>query len=522
MGGPGPDPRGLRLPLLDPTADPNRTIRGKGMKFVSNREASLNGGESSTNLTSTTSNGEPSSSREPRERRNGRHRNIINHSDDSPFRTKPSHHNLRHQGSSIHGGSSRAPSQPPSPSLPPSYRSTMNSSSTALGKRSSSTARWTSYEADVEAGDGEDEMTPLMAARRNHQRRRANHPPPPRHPYNPDDFDLHPYSRRGWMRTYASCLIAFVAILTVMTGIGGFLFTTTNPLQEVAVMEVKDVLVSKEEIMMNLVIRAVNLNIVGVVVGSGDLNVFAKSAHLRDGDSDKPKLPTPTDPDGDPWILTADEKDEGTSPPDEEPAIPPNKDRNDKTSPPDKDPPTPTTTTITPAPTSPVTPPPDNTERETMLLGRIFTFDSPLIFDGHPFTHTPQLAVAEMRLSNPGNRTEEGGSERWDRVRAHRWELIIRGVVRYQLPLERRWRAVGVMGRVWVEGEGEEGGESGSGSEIERTLNRRGIGLKLRDVPDEDREGRKGKVTRWLGKRGVPPELDDGGEGRKGKVTARV
>ena len=53
---------------------------------------------------------------------------------------------------------------------------------------------------------------------------------------------------------------------------------------------------------------------------------------------------------------------------------------------------------------------------QTMLLGRVFRFDSPLTFESSPWNHSPSISQGQIRLARPGNKTEEGGTERWERV----------------------------------------------------------------------------------------------------------
>lgn len=89
-------------------------------------------------------------------------------------------------------------------------------------------------------------------------------------------------------------------------------------------------------------------------------------------------------------------------------------------------------------------------DSQIMLLGRIFEFDSPLIFEASPLRHRSQSSVGELRLSKPGNETEEGGTERWEKVIQHPFELIVRGVLKYQLPLSSRVRTASIRASVIV------------------------------------------------------------------------
>lgn len=87
---------------------------------------------------------------------------------------------------------------------------------------------------------------------------------------------------------------------------------------------------------------------------------------------------------------------------------------------------------------------------QTMLLGRVFRFDSPLTFEASPWNYVSSTSKGQIRLARPGNKTEEGGTERWERVLQHPFELIVRGVVKYQLPLSSRFLSASVSSSVQV------------------------------------------------------------------------
>ena len=85
-----------------------------------------------------------------------------------------------------------------------------------------------------------------------------------------------------------------------------------------------------------------------------------------------------------------------------------------------------------------------------MLLGRIFHFDQPLTFEGSPIKHHLHYSVGELRLTHPGNKTEIGGSQRWEEVLKHPFELIVRGVLKYQLPVNAKETTAAVGASVLV------------------------------------------------------------------------
>ncbi|TGZ84408.1 hypothetical protein EX30DRAFT_347041 [Ascodesmis nigricans] len=433
----GPDPRALRLPLLNHVDGALGSGRRKDMKFVSNtlnKEVSTAGEASGEG--SSERGGRSRDHRDRNSRQNG-HRSILN--DENPFHHRQSNHkpsttSLRHQASSM--ASSRGPSQPSSPKMPP-YTRTNNTG--LLSKKSSRV--WASYEADVEGGD-DDEMTPLV-------RRQPRRGYPRSASLRQQEYTLR---RRGWAKGYISCIVLITAIAMVVAGLATFFITTNNALQDVKIVNITDVLVSKQEIMLDLVVRAVNPNFLSVTVADMDINIFAKSSHLRDGEKDgddkDPKDP-PKKPPGaeDPWVMSS-----------PSPSPPASRFQLSSRPPYWIPPPTYSTTDTVDDGTSPPEDTPEN-DRETMLLGRVMHFDSVLTFDGTPFSRFPTESIGEFRLQKPGNATEEGGTERWERVLQHPFELIVRGILKYSMPLSGRSRTATVSAKVQVKP-----GEDGTGS----------------------------------------------------------
>ncbi len=76
---------------------------------------------------------------------------------------------------------------------------------------------------------------------------------------------------------------------------------------------------------------------------------------------------------------------------------------------------------------------PKNDTAPNMLLGHIFEFDSPLSFEGSFFHNGLSPSTAAVRIRRPGNETD-GGSERWERIMADEFTLIVKGSLKYSLP----------------------------------------------------------------------------------------
>ncbi|KZF20083.1 hypothetical protein L228DRAFT_35288 [Xylona heveae TC161] len=305
---------------------------------------------------------------------------------------------------------------------------------------------------DIDGEGADDERLPLMGTTRV---KRSRHPRA--RPANSSLRQMEQYQRsqRGWMTRFAGCIVLSVMVILVISGAVGFLFATTKPLLNVEVREIQNVLASEEELMLDLLVQASNPNVIAVTVADMDVNVFAKSRHVNpshDWDRDPwqgtlrdsrrrrrrtpPRLPgaplsshhrhSDNSPDflqreahdnDNEWLSIMDSVDDGTDPI------------------------------------------PDEGDPQTMLLGRIFEFDSALVFDASPFKRHLSSSVGEVRLAHPGNKTEAGGTERWERVIEYPFELIVRGVLKYQLPLGSHMRTTPIRSSVIVQPE-----KSGVGS----------------------------------------------------------
>ncbi|KAL9602072.1 MAG: hypothetical protein Q9219_002068 [cf. Caloplaca sp. 3 TL-2023] len=281
---------------------------------------------------------------------------------------------------------------------------------------------------DLEGEGADDERTPLIGSVRSGRNRinRRALGGGLRNEYPPEDEKRQRTCRTVTvytsLATLMAALIAAVIIIMVMC---------SKPLLDVRIRDIRNVLASEQEIMLDLHVRAVNPNLVAIQVSDLDINIFAKSKHVGTNEmwrnrglhrphNDistalpvvrlKPPLASPPSSSSGPAysihsVSGRGGVDEGTDP---------------------------------------ISDP--ETDSQTMLLGRIFEFDSPLIFDPSPLHHTPFSSIGEVRLAHPGNKTEEGGSERWEKVLQYDFELIVRGVIKYGLPLSSVKRKASVGG----------------------------------------------------------------------------
>ncbi|SPN97328.1 related to vacuolar protein VAC7 [Cephalotrichum gorgonifer] len=295
---------------------------------------------------------------------------------------------------------SRQSSQPPSPRNqfprggPSSKRPTIPMSN--------------SYDLDDTTG-ADDERTPLMFAgsgARSYRSTRSR-----RGTLSHRQLEAQSYrSGPSYLNRLAACLVVTMMVLLVVTGAISFMFATSQPLTNIELTDIHNVIASEPELMFDLTVQAHNPNIVVIAIDNANLEIFAKSIHAG-SDSEWWKYPNGP-PEGDDSTRGDGETDVHIS----------------------DDPPTDM---------------PDDDAAPNMRLGTITEFDSPLTFEGSFFHKGKSASTGGMRLQLPGNQTA-GGSERWGRILQDEFDLIIKGIVKYNLPLSQRVRTASISGRTTV------------------------------------------------------------------------
>lgn len=264
----------------------------------------------------------------------------------------------------------------------------------------------------------DDERTPLVPSSIRSQRSGRYRRPGTR------GYDRPQYNQRqSCMSRFASCIVVTFMVLLVLSGAVGFLFATSQPLLEVQIVGLSKVLASENELMFDVEIEARNPNLMGVWIENVSLSVNAKSKWAGKDDDGWFTFP--------PVQLANTMRRRGPRLP-----IPP------------------INSELHARDDSPLDPPPVNDPadgRPLLLLGHVEHLDNSLYFEGSPFRHTHSYSTGEIRISNPANGTEEG-VERWKEVLRHEWDLVVQGLVRYELPLSGRMRSAQVGGRVVVAG----------------------------------------------------------------------
>ncbi|KAI1761611.1 hypothetical protein GGR53DRAFT_504860 [Hypoxylon sp. FL1150] len=290
------------------------------------------------------------------------------------------------------GNVMRQPSNPPSPRF-----------NTGRGWQSSAKRQMSlpGYDMDDTTTGADDERTPLIngAARSiRSPRSRRNH----------RNLEAQTYQQGPtFLNRFASCLVLTIMLLVVISGAIGFMFATSQPLTEVELVKIGNVLASEQELMMDITVKAHNPNVVVVMIDSADLEIFAKSPHAGTDSEwwrhpDHDDFSILDDPKNDPPVVKL--PDDG-------------KDSDDKS--------------------------------PNMRLGNVIAFDSPLTYEGSFFQSGLSTSTGSLRLTRPGNSTDSG-SERWERIISDEFTLIVKGVLKYTLPLSQRIRNVAISGKMVV------------------------------------------------------------------------
>ena len=299
--------------------------------------------------------------------------------------------------------------------LSPRYGSPRSPHVLNVAKGSRKAEEVMSYDLEGEAAD--DERAPLIGSLRAGRNRRRPLPGSVRHMYAEDR------GHRVCGRVTAFSILG--SVLTILVAaIVAICILCAKPLLQVRTKGIEGVTASEAEIIFDLRMQAINPNIVSVQVSDLDINVFAKSKYVGTGEywRNHPHVKRNDDSANsdhvDPSLLISNISEPPSNTIHQSGGV-------DKGTDPIDDP---------------------TTDSQTMLLGRIFQFDSPLIFDPSPFQQKSLASVGEVKLMKPGNATEEGGSQRWERILLHDFELIVRGVMKYSSPISSKVHSATING----------------------------------------------------------------------------
>ncbi|KAL4925929.1 putative phospholipid metabolism enzyme regulator [Aspergillus undulatus] len=297
------------------------------------------------------------------------------------------------------------------------------------------------YGYDFDAEGADDERTPLVRSPRqvrNHGGRRPNSA-------SIRQIEYLQQRHRSCLSRYGACVLISLLFFLLVGGGTSFIVAITKPLVDVQVLEIQNVLASEQELMLDLNVEAVNPNIFPVVVDNIDVNIFAKSRYVgteqfwRDYGPDDARLGRAERRKRADITRTA--RCAGDIDCENDYMVDQMTRSHGKGGGVDKG--------TDPIPSDPAG------DQQTMLIGRVFRLDSTLTFEASPWNHEPSTSKGQIRLARPGNGTEKGGTERWERVLQHPFELIVAGVVKYQLPLSSRFHSSSISSSIkWTPDDG--------------------------------------------------------------------
>ena len=344
------------------------------------------------------------------------------------------HHHIGRHGRGATGHPSIFDQESPFPSVAKSYR-TMNSSlrtSRPSSPRNPQTGRLSAapikgnativYDLEAEAAD--DERTPLVGTTRSNRNRYSRRP-------GSRSFGVEGVDRRSFCQRLTGCLFFGGLVGFLIAAVVVALIMVSKPLIDVRIKDLQNVLASEQEIMLDMHVHAVNPNLVAIQISDLDVFVYAKSRYV--GTSEAWRKEHGIESGGwenrtrqgylEPGVGISGEGDLDSNLVHSQGGV-------DEGNDPIEDP---------------------EGDSHLMLLGSIYHFDSPLIFDASPLRHASQSSTGELRLGKPGNSSEEGGTERWERVLEHPFQLIVRGVLHYSLPISSAIQSAKISGSIMVE-----------------------------------------------------------------------
>ena len=184
-------------------------------------------------------------------------------------------------------------------------------------------------------------------------------------------------SRKDGRLAFVRKAVYTVVAVTFIVMVGfvlGFLLASTRDLANVSIVSIENELVSQDELVFSVVVEALNPGWFSIFMRDLELDIFAKSGYLGD-DAARATV-------------------------------------------------------------------------ETVLLGSVLNFESAIFFEGNPFHRERSQQTGEIKLVGPGknitgshflpgfdSEVEPDNSEKWAVISKHPFDLILRGVLKYTLPL---------------------------------------------------------------------------------------
>ncbi|ODV87589.1 hypothetical protein CANARDRAFT_185610, partial [[Candida] arabinofermentans NRRL YB-2248] len=182
--------------------------------------------------------------------------------------------------------------------------------------------------------------------------------------------------------------IALVFLFLSLGFVSGFLLATTKELQHTKISGISDILLSEEELVFNLAVESFNPGFLGIVIQDVEIDVFARSEYITDLYSRR-------------WAPM--QSSEAQSP------------------------------------------------ISTVLLGTLDHLEVPFVFEGGFLSRQKDVSVTTIKIINPcsfddSKKPDEDHKpiEKWLNISRNPFDLIVRGVLNYQLPISNSNRTIAI------------------------------------------------------------------------------
>lgn len=200
--------------------------------------------------------------------------------------------------------------------------------------------------------------------------------------------DSHKESK--YIKNFVFAILSIISILSIGF-VMGFILATTKDLSHVKITRIENPIVTKDELIFNVVVEAFNPGWFSVEIEDAELDLFAKSGYISDRYYETEKSLSSSN----------------------------------------------NLNTV-----------------ETVLLGTIYNLESSMIFNGGFFNRDASEQSAEVRLICPGKNLtdfsligldgskEPDNSRKWSKISKHPFDLVIRGILKYNLRLTSNVKSV--------------------------------------------------------------------------------
>ncbi|ODQ64459.1 hypothetical protein NADFUDRAFT_66567 [Nadsonia fulvescens var. elongata DSM 6958] len=250
--------------------------------------------------------------------------------------------------------------------------------------------------------------------------------------YSPHNYQRGRSTKSRWYHLRVACYMVMVLLMLGVGFVFGFFIASNKSLNAVSILGIEDILVSDDELVFNIEVEARNPGFLPLAITDVDIDIFAKSARVKQGDSD------------------SDDNDSDNEDNDEDKG--------------------------------------EHEDLGTILVGNVVKLDIPLVFQGslmhrnrvHKSIGVVKLVIPEPDHGIPRNQTIPllknqqghekkklstlnpdqlsvtdlpGESDNWRKLNDYPFNMIVRGVLKYDIPIIGLHKVVYISKTVYVDPE---------------------------------------------------------------------